>query len=447
MENKENKRLRPPSTAGVGAERARVQVRCSPLPREWNQLTRGQMDDLKHKLQTSHEKDLAKLTAKLARSELARTELVSQQSASKAEVTSLKHEVRTSRSSLPSLLKANPYDAGTLTTSLTKSSASLAKHTTTLPLLQSQLSALTTSHATSHARKDAELATLRESLSTLSTTLSTTSTSLDEALSALSTALTSHAALSHTASTLLTQRDDALDVAKWDLIASRKRVHRLERQLSQREAQVTELVSYSQSLESRLEESHSRASEAEKEVEWWVADVRWFEGAGKRGEKEWRQRCRSELREREGLREVVKGMGEEGKVWNGLEGMLGDWRGERVVEEVEGRERAEEEREVAEGNYEWASAEVERLAEELERAMEEGARVGEVEEERDELRALLEREREEGLERAGEMEELRRGLEERRKEVDKAGVEKRRLVVLLGEQRAAEQGLLEELAG
>ena len=396
------------------------------------------MDDLKHKLQSSHEKELSKLSAKLARSELARTELATQQAASKAEVTSLKHEVRTSFLPLSLPCHLTPR-TGTLTTSLSKSSASLTKHTTTLPLLQSQLLALTTSHASSHARKDAELTTLRDSLSA-------TSTSLDSALETLSTALEAHASLSSTASTLLAQRDEAAEETKWDLITSSKRISRLAHQLSQRTAQVTELVSYSQSLESLLAASSLVAKEAENEVEYWRGEVRWFEIV-RRGEKEWRQRCRSEMREREGLKEVVRGVEEEVGVWRGVEGVLRRWQEERLEEEVKGREREVEEREGAEGNYEWATGEVERLEEALEVALEEGERVGEVEEERHELRRLLESEREEGMERTGEMEELRRGLEERRKEVEKVGVEKKRLVVLLGEQRAAEQGLLEELAG
>jgi hypothetical protein len=52
------------------------------------------MEDLKHRLQTSHEKDLAKLQAKITRLESARDESVREKGETAKELSSLKAEVR-----------------------------------------------------------------------------------------------------------------------------------------------------------------------------------------------------------------------------------------------------------------------------------------------------------------------------------------------------------------
>lgn len=106
---KENKR--PRASSAMGGERVRQQVssdRHTVRPRELN--CAPQMEDMKHRLQTQHDKDLDKLQSKIARLELSRDEAVKDKSENTNEILGLKAVIRT-WAQTPQDTTANPLRA------------------------------------------------------------------------------------------------------------------------------------------------------------------------------------------------------------------------------------------------------------------------------------------------------------------------------------------------
>ncbi|KAL8286382.1 hypothetical protein RQP46_004399 [Phenoliferia psychrophenolica] len=437
---KENKRPRTALAPTAGGALAPERVRM-------------QMDDLKHRLQSTHEKALASLQAKLQRAETAAT-------AAKAEVGQLKTDLRTSHSSLT-----------TLTAQLAKTDGSLKKHQTLLPSLQSKLDELTTSHAASHARKDAAIAELKQQLAQVEASLLSSSSDLASARADLDAQSSERALLAvrndilvsaldgarqqlANAATLLASRaaDHASALSKADhesYLLTLRTLH-LERQLGDKSAVISALGSYSAAVDEQLAQSVEFLADRESELEIVRKEWSWERNARNGGDKEWRQRSRSEKRE--------------------LDMTLADVAFECEVREAERtyaeilRRELEEERQERASEVAVLLRDLEVAEGELEIAL--GQEIPRIEEERDDMKAKVEemeaecedllKEVERGSEVAeklrevesatrGELEEAQRVVRDREKTIEKERTEKKAYAKLVGQSRAAEAGLREEL--
>jgi chromosome segregation ATPase len=388
---------------------------------------------VKHKLTAAHEKELNRLTSKLTKSDLSLESSV-------AEIRTLKDTIRM------------------LQLSLTKSTTSLAKHTASLPLLQSQLTTLTTSHATSRARKDAELVALKDDhaaqLSTQDATISSLESSLASAESTtaaiLSTSQSTISSLTSITSSLSTTHTTSLANLFSSLATAQSQILSLSRQISERTSQVSELVSYSQSLEEELALLSQSHDDLTDELSWRARECKWERETGVRSEKEWRQRARSDGRELVSLRAEVEGWVMGRDIERSVE-LCEREEGERRIEEVRREvEALEDELEVAEGNELWASeveiprleACVGQLEGELEEALESEERTREELVEMGERKARVEGE---NREREGELEEMRRRVSDLEGEWERERSERLRVEKALGYSRIAEMGLREEV--
>ncbi|KAK4702242.1 hypothetical protein P7C70_g3983, partial [Phenoliferia sp. Uapishka_3] len=421
---------------------------------------RLQMEDLKQRLQTTHEKELARLQAKLVRAEQSAT-------THKAELAQLKSDLRTAQHSTTSL-----------TTQLSKSDASLKKHQALLPTLQSKLEELSTSHAASHARKDASIAELTSSKTKLEAELEQSrseSAKLREELAAVNSELEESQRVNDKLDSENWNLENSLQVARSQLLQSAThhsnisqqhkselesanttsytqslRILHLERLLADKSEVIEVLGCFSLYREEELEEAQLALESTFAELEFVNQEWAWERASRDGGEKEWRQRTRSEKRELDWVREEV---GFEQELRKVEKEMMEDLKRE-LEEEKKAREwevaNLRSELEIAEGELDLAlSEEIPRLESELETMRgeyEEAA--GELAEKADEVeeqREALEKLEEEGERLRGELEEAKRAVGEERKVSEKERGEKKAFVRLLGQTRAAESGLREEL--
>ncbi|GAA5999775.1 hypothetical protein JCM10207_005904 [Rhodosporidiobolus poonsookiae] len=392
-----------------------------------------QLEDQRHRLTTAHEKEVAKLLAKVARLEVARDELGREKGEQGKEVSGLKSEIRH------------------LTSKLTKTEALLSKHQATLPLLQTKLSDLQTSNESSRARKDAELAQLAASLRSTEDVLRTRSEELARARAETRREREGREDAARAAGqAVAAAREEARAVRVDELYAARREVVKSERRAADRQAQVESLAAYAEGLEARVavlsDELFAAGADADLVRRLWRADRELLIGP-ERAEKEWRQRARADGRDNEGLRSEVEGWRD---VW-GVErerGELGEWvERERRKREERERRRLKMELEIAEGELDHA---VNSVIPDLESTLSSTSAslvtaessVASLTSTVSTLEARLadETERYEG-----ELEEQRRVVGEKVKEAERERAEKRRVVGLLAQTRASEGGLREEV--
>ncbi|KAM0751878.1 hypothetical protein T439DRAFT_379954 [Meredithblackwellia eburnea MCA 4105] len=436
--SKENRRPRAPATTGGGLPAEKVRV---------------QMEDLKHKLQSSHEKEIARLEAKLARAEQASTE-------AKADNAQLRTELRTSQHSLTSL-----------TSKLAKSEASLKKHQEQLPTLKSQFEQLTTSNAASQARKDATIAELNAAKTRLEGLLTNAKEDLGKVGEELEEAREENDDLQEDKKNLLAMISEArnqldhqssasksaavssrqaLDVATSTSHSLQLRTLHLERILGDRSAVIEALGDYSAQLEDELADLQDQLDETERQRDWYQEELRWERSVRVGGEKEWRQRCRSERRELDGARSEIEFERKVGRVLGQVDRVLRDALEDQLGETERASFQLTQDLEVAEGELELAlEEELPKLEEERNEAL---ARAEELEEIVEEgrvelvrLEKLTEATQEENEKNLGELEEIKRLLNESEKVLEKERGEKRNIAKLLGQSRAAESGLRDEL--
>ncbi|KAI5481783.1 hypothetical protein MNV49_000060 [Pseudohyphozyma bogoriensis] len=388
---------------------------------------RQQMEDLKARLQASHEKELARVQAKLAKTESARLEAVKEKGEAKNEVTSLRAELRS------------------LTNKEASHKAQLDKHQALLPTLQKKLDELTRNHSESAKRKETEIERLEKELDETEGQLSAARREarkvdgLAAELGAAREVIRSEG----------TERGKEVEGLKEELFTAKRRNMRLERQVGDREAVVAALGDLAKVTEEELTLLRRELAEKEEELSWVWEELRW-EREEKRSEKEWRQRARSDQREVTWLKEDVEFEVERGRVEEELRVAFDEVGAEVLEDERRARAVAEKDLEVAEGELDLAvNEEIPRLEEELEVAQKDvDSLKDEISDVRDELersQEAVEVERGEKDRARGEVEEVKRTLEEKEKEVEKERTEKRRVAVLLEQSRAAKEGLKEEL--
>lgn len=248
-------------------------------------------------------------------------------------------------------------------------------------------------------------------------------------------------------------RKEVATVRVDELLVAELRIARLERQLGDRTAQVEALGEYSAQVGEEADALREELERVEEEREWALGVWR-GEREERRGEKDWRQRARSDQREMMGLREEVHVLEGLRTVERELEKGVAWLEGERRAEALSERKRLVKELEVAEGELDLAvNEEIPRLEGEVEALQEERDEVREPAAELHEALAVAEGDVQELQSRAaeelerfeGEMEEQRRKVGDKEKEVEKERNEKKRVAGLLGQSRAAQDGLREEL--
>ena len=359
----------------------------------------------------------------------------------------------------------------TLTSQLAKTDSSLKKHQTLLPSLQSKLDELATSHASSHSRKDAAIAELKQQLAVAESSLLSSSSDLvstrfdSTALSAENSDLSSRnntlqSALDGArqqldgAATLLSTCSSAhaleLSKAADDSHTLALRVLHLERQLGDKSAVIEALASYGKHGDEQLALSADIAADSELEFALIREEWAWERTVRDGGDKEWRQRSRSEKRD---LDVANADIAFERQVWESeracsqlvrleLEEQRRESASEvavlvRDLEVAEGEleialgqelPRIEEERDAMKTQVEAMEAECEEMLKEVERGAEVADRLREVE-----------------TATRGELEEARRAVRDGEKALEKERVDKKAYAKLVSQSRAAEAGLREEL--
>lgn len=341
-------------------------------------------------------------------------------------------------------LALKAFVIGNLNSQLTKTTTSLTKHTTLIPLLQKKVEELNTSHSTSSKRKDSELVSLQSSLATTSANLEEVEYQLAVSSQESSLRKVLIADLqSSTTSLLSTQYSKITPIEFTSLQKSHHvaqlRILRLERQLSDRLAQVTALATFANDTESQLSLSLSEMESLRSECYWRANEEKKrreedLEAKGR--EKEWRRRTRATERDVLSLKDELR------------EAKEARW--DQEVQTITLRNELQElesEFEVIEGELEIATeSEIPRLEEEITSL---SSTIGSTKEvlhrtERS-LRDLSTSSRENENRMEGEIEELSRRLGEKERECLKSAEEKKRLIGLLGGARSAEEGLREEL--
>lgn len=238
-----------------------------------------------------------------------------------------------------------------------------------------------------------------------------------------------------------------------DLHTARLRILRLERQLADRTAQVKALGEYSGQVNDEADFLRDELRSAEVDRDW-MREAWKAERADRRSEKEWRQRTRSDQREILGLREDVTFLSDFRTAERVVDGAA-EWVAEERRRALEAdKSSLEEELEVAEGELDLAvNEEIPRLEGQLDNSQKHAS---ELQERSDDLQQQL-KVAEEGIHELqtrsvedherfeGEMEEVTRKLTEKGKEAEKERSEKKRVAGLLGQSRAAQDGLREEL--
>ena len=323
-----------------------------------------------------------------------------------------------------------------------------------LPLLESQLSALSATNAASKAKRDAEITTLRAEREVLGINLATAITSLaraehhadhfEEKFEMVSTAA-ERALRGMVPEERLVATEDELHVA-------RLRLAKLNRQLGDRAAQIEALASLAGQLEVGLSLSAAQLADAERERDGALAELGWErdERAARRGEKDWRQRARSDQREVATLSAEVRGWESE---WTDERQAADVWTSHTAALQADAtatRRALEAELELAEGELELAiEDEIPRLEGELEEALRQVEGLSEEKERRIELDFALTELRAQTEEDAdqwqGQLEQMKIQLAERTKEAQNEKAATRRVTSLLSQARASEKALEEDL--
>ncbi|GAA6060097.1 hypothetical protein JCM10212_003505 [Sporobolomyces blumeae] len=420
----------------AGGAKKRVASSSTSIDRERH---RQQLEELKSRLTIQHEKELAKLQAKVSRLETSRDELVKDKAESGREVASLKSEIRH------------------ISSKLSKTESLLTKHQTSLPLLQAKMTSLQTSHEASRQRKETEIATLREKQEEVEQKLRDKSDACHELEEDLERERYARRQLVETSKAVVEDYETRLRSARVvELQQERYRSTRLERQLADRTAQVEALVEYSQQLEDHNHVLSRQVSDLERDAQ----DIldRWRQDRelllDDRDEKEWRQRARSDQREIVGLGEEVEHAREVERVRIQVESAVEDvWR-LRKREWKDEKAAMKREYEVVEGELDLAvNEEIPRLERLLSTANDNIASLeSRLEEELSLVASLeadvqtLEARLSEDHERfEGELEEQKRVVKAKEGELEKERVDKRRVVGLLVQSRAAETALREQI--
>ncbi|GAA6039480.1 hypothetical protein JCM8097_009572 [Rhodosporidiobolus ruineniae] len=392
-----------------------------------------QLDDQRHRLAAQHEKDLAKLQAKVTRLEGAREELGKEKTELGKELIALKSENRH------------------LTSKVTRAEALIAKHQSALPLLQTKLTDLQTSNEASRARKDADIAALTSKLAAAEDVLHTRAAELVQLRKELVREKQGRAEVVDAAATALRQaRDEVRSVRVVELQAEKLRGIKLARQVEDQKSVVESLVDYSAGLEYRVgvleAELREQEEDRRKVFASWRSDRELLVGPA-RCEKEWRQRARADGRDVEGLRDEVAGWNE---VWEvEREGVR---LGETV--EKEARRRWREEKKVMKRDYEVVEGELDlAVNDEIPRleSLLHTTQTSLTSAEsslaalQTDIADLQQRLVDETERLEGELEEQRRIADDRTKEAERERVEKRRVVGLLAQTRSSEVALKSEV--
>ncbi|KAK4047143.1 hypothetical protein OIV83_005595 [Microbotryomycetes sp. JL201] len=401
------------------------------------------MEEYKQRIQAQHEKDLAKLQAKITKLELVREEAHSSKADTAREMASLKTEVR-------NLTSREQH----LSSKLTKTEASLAKHQALLPKLQSQLELLSSSHTDSRKRKESEIVELRALVSARDAELQEAAEDAQlwqDRASIERRARTDAAKMAGDEIERL--RILVNDIRMGELVGLKYKGARLERQLADRIAQVDALADYVAAVEQESEYFRQQLEMAEADRDW-AMDMWRQEREDRVGEKEWRQRARSDQREMLGLRDEVKILETIRATERDIDATTRVSEAAKIELLERQRHMLERELEVAEGELDLATNdEIPRLESELETVKQDAAelrdRASELHEAlevaENDIKELQTRAAEELERHEGEMEEQRRRLADKDKEVERERAEKKRVAGLLGQSRASQDGLREEL--
>lgn len=345
----------------------------------------------------------------------------------------------------------------TIKSQLEKSEASLQKHSASLPLLQKKLEELSKSHSDSRARKDVEISNLNSELVKLKESISTKDDELkvaregeEEARIRLEAMKDVENAFRRILQELKEKEEKANTLLTDKLSESETVILKLQRRLGDKDAILQALTGYTAALEEELDLLKNDLSEREGDLNWSLGELRWEREEGKRSDKEWRQRARSDGREIVWLREDVAFEVEVGRVERDCEKAAFTSEEEKKVDAMTEADRLNKELEIVEGELDLAiNEEIPRLEAERD---EDEVRIDALEEtvaDKNEIITNMEVEKEELRDAVqkmkGELEEISLRLGEREKEVEKERLEKKRLVSLLGQSRAAEAGLKEEL--
>ncbi|GJN90948.1 hypothetical protein Rhopal_003962-T1 [Rhodotorula paludigena] len=399
-----------------------------------------QLEDLRARLTASHEKDLAKLRAKVDKLEEARTEWRKERDEGAKERETLKSENRH------------------LTSKLSRSTALTAKYESTLPSLQAKLATLTSQHTASLAKKDAELASLTTERDALLVRAQAAEDERDDwARIARRERLGREEQASLASAAVRSARDEASLARVEELAAARLRNVRLSRALEDRKAVVASLGEYARDLEERLARADDERTEAESR-EWaireaWRAERELVVGPA-RDEKEWRQRARADAREVAALRDEVERGEREQDVEREWDGVRAEWEKRREKAWAHERKALLRDYEVVEGELDVAvNDEIPRL-EALLAASEaslssthddlatSSAQITALE---SDLAALEQRRADEAEQFEGEIEEQKRLVADAKRDVERERAEKRRVVGILAQTRASEGALKEEV--
>ncbi|GAA5828975.1 hypothetical protein JCM5353_005188 [Sporobolomyces roseus] len=398
-----------------------------------------QLEELKVRMTGIHEKEVAKLVSKINKLETSREESVKEKNESGKEMVGLKSEIRH------------------LSSKLTKTESLLSKHQTSLPLLQSKLTTLQTSHEQSRLRKDAELQALRDQMEEIS---SLYQGKIEECREWEETARREREGRKQAGevarSVIEELREELREVRVEDLQRERLSVVKLERQVQDRTAQVEALVDYSQGLEhsvKRLEEQVSLLEgDGQRMREMWRIDRGLL--VEERNEKEWRQRARSDQRELVGLveelelareeAEAVKAVGKNGEsVWKLRKR---EWRDDKetMKTELENTEKelnsaVNEEIPRLESLLNSANSSIETINSQL---SDQASHISSLE---SDLSNLVQESTESAERYEGEIEEQKRVAQTISTELEKEKVDKRRVVGILVQCRAAETALREQV--
>ncbi|KAM0791572.1 hypothetical protein ACM66B_006018 [Microbotryomycetes sp. NB124-2] len=404
---------------------------------------RHQMDEYKQRIQAQHDKDVAKLQAKINKLELAREEAHSSKADTARELASLKTEVR-------NLTSREQY----LSSKLTKTEASLSKHQALLPKLQSQLDMLTSSHSDSRKRKESEIVELKALVAVRNSEL--------EEAAADAQQWQDRARIERQARTEAAKmagdeverlRVLVNDIRVGELVSLKYKCARLERQLGDRIAQVDALADYVALIEQESEFAKEQLETAEADRDW-AMDMWRQEREDRLGEKEWRQRARSDQREMLGLRDEVRILETIRATERDIDATTRMSEAAKIDSLERQRQMLERELEVAEGELDLATNdEIPRLEGELAVVRQDAAelrdRASELHEAlevaENDIKELQTRAADELERHEGEMEEQRRRLADKDKEVERERAEKKRVAGLLGQSRASQDGLREEL--
>lgn len=197
---------------------------------------------------------------------------------------------------------------------MSKTEASLARHTTSLPLLQEKLKSLTTSHAESRARKETEIAALKSSVSQQQDIITegeqgvakggkrieVLQARVEEVLNLYeaseSTARTTLQAVQYLLSSRANVTPQALDSLQQDYHIQALKIIKLEKQLSSTQSQLQALVSYSTQQEDSNRSLSGNLKDCERIISYLLSEREWNRLQYVNG-KDMRQRSRSDTRE------------------------------------------------------------------------------------------------------------------------------------------------------